>query len=546
MQIDTSRPDDSISLPTTSSSAEPLAGLLDAFATIRSALDVVSRCPDETERAAVAARAAAQAASSAALAAQRAGEAKSVWAAGTGYGFGDGSESHEAYGPRVLTAAAPLAAALATVEACVAADPSPALAATLEASALVPGLEVLLQGAALQAAVSDGAAVAAALSLIRRLAAHAPLAPLLAALPRQPHSLARLLRRLDQSAAVYLKSVASLGAERVDASALALARDIAATCAACRDGLSALAISAMTPTPRAGAAAFPSADAQREAQYLAVLGDLAFGEAALGGLGANGTPSPDVMLAVASEAATMVNSLPLSFGSSVFVRLDESNVTVWRAVITGPQDTPYANGCFTFSILFPQGYPSSPPSVELLTTGHGSVRFNPNLYECGTVCLSLLGTWSGAPGESWLPGVSTVLQVLVSIQALILVPQPFYNEPGYESDFGAHAEESDEYNANVMANTMTWAIVDALEHPPAGFEDVVRAHFWLRRAEIEATALAQLALLEAKGACASCADQLRSGLARFKELVEGMPVPPAVAALSAAPDAPAVPAVPNE
>lgn len=31
----------------------------------------------------------------------------------------------------------------------------------------------------------------------------------------------------------------------------------------------------------------------------------------------------------------------------------------------------------------------------LATTGGGKVRFNPNLYNNGKVCLSLLGTWSG-------------------------------------------------------------------------------------------------------------------------------------------------------
>ena len=49
------------------------------------------------------------------------------------------------------------------------------------------------------------------------------------------------------------------------------------------------------------------------------------------------------------------------------------------------------------------------------------------------VCLSLLGTWSG-PG--WVPGTSTLLQVLLSIQALILVDQPFFNEPGFERQAG--------------------------------------------------------------------------------------------------------------
>jgi len=41
--------------------------------------------------------------------------------------------------------------------------------------------------------------------------------------------------------------------------------------------------------------------------------------------------------------------------------------------------------------------------------------------QCGKVCLSLLGTWAG-PG--WNPAKSTLLQVLVSIQSLILVPIP--------------------------------------------------------------------------------------------------------------------------
>ena len=32
----------------------------------------------------------------------------------------------------------------------------------------------------------------------------------------------------------------------------------------------------------------------------------------------------------------------------------------------------------------------------------------------------------------WDPSQSTVLQVLVSLQGLVLVPEPYFNEPGYE------------------------------------------------------------------------------------------------------------------
>lgn len=39
------------------------------------------------------------------------------------------------------------------------------------------------------------------------------------------------------------------------------------------------------------------------------------------------------------------------------------------------------------------------------------MRFNPNLYNCGKVCLSLLGTWSGGQGEGWDAHSSSALQV---------------------------------------------------------------------------------------------------------------------------------------
>ena len=45
-----------------------------------------------------------------------------------------------------------------------------------------------------------------------------------------------------------------------------------------------------------------------------------------------------------------------------------------------------------------------------------SFRINPNLYEDGTVCLSLLGTWSGKEEtEEWNVN-SNLLQLVVSIQ----------------------------------------------------------------------------------------------------------------------------------
>jgi len=185
-------------------------------------------------------------------------------------------------------------------------------------------------------------------------------------------------------------------------------------------------------------------------------------------------------------------SLPVSGESCVLVKRDETRMDVLKVIISGPADvadasneTPYAFGLFEFAVFIPPDYPNVPPLVNLQTTGGGMVRFNPNLYSDGKVCLSLLGTWHG---EGWTapsagnPG-STILQVLVSIQSIIMVAKPYFNEPGYAEEMGTPAGEarSNEYNESTRLHTMRHAMRDMLRRPPAGFEDQVRAHFRIVR-----------------------------------------------------------------
>jgi baculoviral IAP repeat-containing protein 6 (apollon) len=112
---------------------------------------------------------------------------------------------------------------------------------------------------------------------------------------------------------------------------------------------------------------------------------------------------------IAKELASLSKSLPINYASSVFVRVDEERMDIMKCLIIAPEGTPYSNGCFEFDLSLPDDYPRIPPQVLLKTTGYGSVRFNPNLYNCGKVCLSLLGTWDG-PG--WDVQTSTLLQVV--------------------------------------------------------------------------------------------------------------------------------------
>lgn len=82
----------------------------------------------------------------------------------------------------------------------------------------------------------------------------------------------------------------------------------------------------------------------------------------------------------------------------------------------------------------------------------GGWRINPNLYEEGKVCLSLLNTWTGKGNEVWDPNSSSILQVLVSLQGLVLNSKPYFNEAGYDKQIGTAEGEKNSlsYNENTF------------------------------------------------------------------------------------------------
>lgn len=192
------------------------------------------------------------------------------------------------------------------------------------------------------------------------------------------------------------------------------------------------------------------------------------------------------IMRILSEISSFKKDLPLNWESSIWTRVSKNNLNLFSFMISGPKDTPYENGLFEFHAYFPSDYPNTVPQVLLHTTGKGRVRFNPNLYDSGKVCLSILGTWEGQAGESWNPKTSTLLQVIVSIQSLILVEQPYFNEPGWEREMYTPKgkKESSNYNEERMPSTIKFAMTDMIRNPPCGFEDVVHNHFKLKKDEI--------------------------------------------------------------
>ncbi|GAB4843006.1 hypothetical protein Ancab_012982 [Ancistrocladus abbreviatus] len=161
--------------------------------------------------------------------------------------------------------------------------------------------------------------------------------------------------------------------------------------------------------------------------------------------------------------------------SSIYVRAYEHRLDLLRAAIIGTAGTPYHDALFFFDIAFPSDYPNHPPLVHYRSCGF---RLNPNLYPSGRVCLSLLNTWTGKKSEKWDPSRSTIFQVLLSIQALVLNAKPYFNEPGYSAWSGRTywEKKSLSYNEDVFLLCCKTTLC-LLRNPPRNFEPLVNGHF---------------------------------------------------------------------
>lgn len=424
---------------------------------------------------------------------------KDFWARGTGYGHeGKSTWNVNAYlaaqRERDLEIERVIAAAASEIRKSAMMPPQYLSSATtmMEESCLVPLLESYLANDSLLDMNRHAHLYSCVFDTLRAVAEHKHFRVLVDKLEHQRASLYELMTKLHQQAAIYLKTVKSAATTSSSSSSTsdddAVARDIESAYDLVRKAYSEVSTK-NGGSSSAGSHAAANADTldgryalqmgPRQFDYVDILPTYPFiwkKEAGTEGLKA----AKDRVLRLAQEHSNLSQSLPLSKESSVFVRVDTNRMDVMTCLITGPHDTPYAGGCFLFDIFFPATYPAGPPLVNIATTGNQSVRFNPNLYNTGKVCLSLLGTWSGAEGETWNKDTSTLLQVLVSIQSLILVPHPYFNEPGYERTIGTPQGDAATraYNENIQEQSIKWAILDQLRNPKLGFEAVIQGHFF--------------------------------------------------------------------
>ncbi|KAI3765031.1 hypothetical protein L2E82_15052 [Cichorium intybus] len=181
---------------------------------------------------------------------------------------------------------------------------------------------------------------------------------------------------------------------------------------------------------------------------------------------------------VQQEWNILGNDLP----ETIYVRVFEERMDLIQAAIIGAPGTPYQDALFFFDIYLPPEYPNEPPMVHY---NSGGLRVNPNLYESGRVCLSLLNTWTGTGTETWNPNGSTILQVLLSLQALVLNQKPYFNEAGYDQQVGSVEGEKNSCSYNENAFLMSCkSMLYILRKPPKHFEALVEEHFSKRYVDI--------------------------------------------------------------
>ena len=378
----------------------------------------------------------------------------------------------------------------------------------VEGSALIPCLEILLRADSFLEICSHVTLNKYVIDIIAEMVSQPTLVPLLGPLPDQTNSLNSLLLSLGTQARLLLDrieraNVPKSGKAEEEASD-GLARDFLNLSTKVSQALKQFgclpSIDSKTSAESRGTATTidcddPKTESQASELYQDYMKSLKVesstfsmsgsqAHAFISNFAKDEAPNSSLIRRIAQELSSLMTSLPLNSSSSIFLRNDDDKATLLRAVITGPEGTPYTGGCYQFDIYLPLKYPHCPPLVNFRTTGGGSVRFNPNLYNCGTVCLSLLGTWHGSmQSEKW-NDASSLLQVLVSLQSLVLCAEPFYNEPGFDQSYGGTPEGKSlslRYSQDVFKNNLKYAIIGQLMNPPEGFEQVIRAHFFLKR-----------------------------------------------------------------
>lgn len=167
----------------------------------------------------------------------------------------------------------------------------------------------------------------------------------------------------------------------------------------------------------------------------------------------------------------------------VYFKVSNESMFDVHLMIVGPNDTPYQNGLYFFTLNFDkEKHPFVPPKAKF-HQGLPGIRFHPNFYSSGKVCLSILNTWQG---PSW-----SACQTLLSIASVMLSlfdDNPLVHEPGFDDPI-MHDKSQQEYK-QIISYMNIRNIIEVVHRMDDAnifglFEKEIKDHVYKNRANIE-------------------------------------------------------------
>jgi ubiquitin-protein ligase len=138
--------------------------------------------------------------------------------------------------------------------------------------------------------------------------------------------------------------------------------------------------------------------------------------------------------------------------NNIFYKHDENNYMMGYAMLIGNSDTPYNYGYYFFKFIFSNNYPYEPPIVKFIS--NSNVRFHPNLYVNGKICLSILNTWKG---EGWT-SCQSIYSILIIISSILT-----QNSLTYEPGITISHYDVEKYNLLIEYKNIEYSILHIID-----------------------------------------------------------------------------------
>merc|ERR1712100_870903 len=122
-----------------------------------------------------------------------------------------------------------------------------------------------------------------------------------------------------------------------------------------------------------------------------------------------GSGSVKRLLMELKQVASGATGVWMHSGEGVHIFPAPDNLQFWRALIEGPQGSPFEGGVFALNVIVPDNYPFSAPRITFETP-----IYHCNVNDSGKICLSILY-------EAWAPSLS-VPKCLEAIRILMKNP----------------------------------------------------------------------------------------------------------------------------